>query len=76
MANPRREADKDLFKKQVGDVTKSKGNSFYGKMIEDLRHRKSTKFTREERAVDKALTSPFFNNLEKIGGTYEIKRFK
>ena len=76
MANPRREADKDLFEKQVADVTKSKGNSFYGKMIEDLRHRKSTKFTREERAVDKALTSPFFNNLEKIGGTYEIKRFK
>ena len=45
-------------------------------MIEDLRHRKSTKFTREESAVDKALTSPFFNNLEKIGGAYEIKRFK
>ena len=45
-------------------------------MIEDLRHRKSTKFTREERAVDKALTSPFFNNLGKIGGAYEIKRFK
>ena len=34
VANVRREADKDLLKKQLGDVAKLKGNSFYGKMIE------------------------------------------
>ena len=34
--NPRREADKDPLKKQLGDVIKVKGNGFYGKMIEDL----------------------------------------
>ena len=47
-----------------------------GKMIEDLSHHKSTKFTREERDVDEALRSPFFNNLQEIGVAYEIERFK
>ena len=36
VANAKREADKDPLKKQLGDVAKLKGNSFYGKMIEDL----------------------------------------
>ena len=52
-------ADKDPLKK-LGNIAKLKGNSFYGKMIEDLGCHKSTKFTREERDVDKALRSPFF----------------
>ena len=76
VANARREADKDPLKKQLGDVTKLKGNSFYGKMIEDLGRHKRTRFTREERSVDKALRSPFFDNLEKIGEAYEIKELK
>ena len=42
-------------------------------MIEDLGRHKSTKFTREKRVVDKALRSSFFDNLEEIGGAYEIK---
>ena len=75
MANARREADKDPLKKQLGDVVKLKRNSFYGKMIEDLGRHKSTEFTREEASVDKALRSPFFDNLEEIGGAYEIKEF-
>ena len=62
VANARREADKDPLKKQLGDVAKLKGNSFYGKMIEDLGRHKSTKFTLEEMVVDKALRSPFFDN--------------
>ena len=45
-------------------------------MIENLGRHKSTKFTREEWVVDKALISPFFDNLEEIGGTYEIKERK
>ena len=36
---------------------------------------KSTKFTRKERATDRALRSPLFDNLEEIGGAYEIKEF-
>ena len=70
------ETDKDPLKKQVGDVTKLKGNSFYGKMIEHLGRHKSTKFTRKETVVDKALIPPFFDNLEEIGGAYVINEFK
>ena len=39
------------LKKKPGDVTKLKGNSFYGKMLEDLGRHKRTK----EWVVDKAL---------------------
>ena len=76
VANARREADKDLLKKQLGDAAKLKGNSFYGKMIEDKGHHKSTKFTLEDWVVDKTLRSPFFYNLEEVGGAYEIKERK
>ena len=76
VANARREADKDLLKKQQGNVAKSKGNSYYGKMIEDLRRHKKEKFTREEWIADKALRSPLFDNLEEIGGGYEVKKLK
>ena len=74
--NARRETDKDPLKKYLGDVATLKGNSFYEKMIEDLGRHRSTKFTRKEMVVDKALRSPFFDQLEEIGGTYEIKEFK
>ena len=76
VVNARCQADKDPLKQQLADVAKSKGNSFYGKIIEDLGCHKSTKFTRKERVVDKALRSPFFNNLEETGGAYEIKEFE
>ena len=76
VANARREADKDPLKKQLGDVAKLKGNSFYGKMIEDLGCHKRRRFKREEMVVDKALRSPFFDNLEEIDGAYEIKELK
>ena len=36
--------------------------------MEDLGRHKSTKFMLEERNADKALQSPFFDNLEEIGG--------
>ena len=59
-------------------MAKLKGNSFYGKMIKDLGRRKSTKFTRGKRVVDKVLRSPFpfFDNLGEVGEAYEIKEFK
>ena len=76
VANARREADKDLLKKQLDDVAKQKGNSFYGKMIEDKGCHKRTRVTREERVVGKTLRSPFFDSLEEVGGAYEINEFK
>ena len=44
--------------------------------MEDKGRHKSTKFTCEERVVDKALKSPFFDDLEEIGEAYEIKERK
>ena len=52
------------------------GNSFYGKMLKDLIRHLSTKFTSNEREVDEALRSPFFDDLEEIGGAYEMKQRK
>ena len=72
----RSETDRDSLKKQPGDVAKLKGNSFYEKMIEDLGRHKSTEFPREERDVDEALRPLFFDNLEEIGGAYEIKSLR
>ena len=76
VANARRQADNDPSKKQLGDLSKLKGNSFYGKMIEDLIRHLSTTFTTDERKVDEALRSPFFADLEEIGGAYEMKKRK
>ena len=76
VANARREADKDPVKKQLGNVEKLTGNSFYGKMIEDKGRHKSAKFTCEVWVVDKAFRSPFFDNLEEVGAAYEIKERK
>ena len=36
VSKARRDGDKDLSSKQLLDTHKLKGNSFYGKMIEDL----------------------------------------
>ena len=76
VSNARRQAGNDPSKKQLGDFSKLKGNSFYGKMIEDLIRHLSTIFTSNERKVDEALRSPFFADLEEIGGAYEMKKCK
>ena len=76
LVSARRKADKYSLKKQLGDVAKLKRNSFYGKMIEDLGRHKSMKFTLKGTVVSKTLRSPFFDNLEEVGGAYEIKELK
>ena len=45
-------------------------------MIGDLGHHKSTKFTRDERVIDKALRFVVFNDLEDISWVDKIKEFK
>ena len=42
VSSARRAADQDKNKKQLGDTAKLKGNSFYGKMIENLEKHIST----------------------------------
>ena len=77
VSSARREADNDKNKKQLGDTAKLKGNSFYGKMIENLEKHISTKFTTDEKLIDKIFRSPFFDNLEEINkGVFEVRQRK
>ena len=77
VSSARREADNDKNKKQLGDTAKLKGNSFYGKMIENLEKHISTKFTTDEKLIDKIFRSPFFENLEEINaGVFEVRQRK
>ena len=43
VTSAKRKKDKDPPKKQLGDAAKLKGNTFYGRMIEDLGRHKSSK---------------------------------
>ena len=73
----RRAADQDKNKKQLGDTAKLKGNSFYGKMIENLEKHISTKFTKDEKLIDKIFRSPYFDDLEEISeGVFEVRQRK
>ena len=77
VSSARRAADQDKNKKQLGDTAKLKGNSFYGKMIENLEKHISTKFTKDEKLIDKIFRSPFFDNLEEINkGVFEVRQRK
>ena len=62
--------------KQFGDTHKLKGNSFYGKMIEDLMKHIRTTFTTNENLVDQSFKSPYFVDLEEINGAFKIKERK
>ena len=73
----RRAADNDKNKKQLGDTAKLKGNSFYGKMIENLEKHMNTKFTKDEELIDKIFRSPYFDDLEEISeGVFEVRQRK
>ena len=76
VGNARRDGDSDPALKQLGDTYKLKGNSFYRKMIDNLMKHQRTMFTTNEDLVDKAFRSPFFEELEKINGAFEIKKRK
>ena len=77
VSSARRAADNDKNKRQLGDTAKLKGNSFYGKMIENLEKHMTTKFTRDEKLIDKIFRSPFFEDLEEIiKGVFEVRQRK
>ena len=77
VSSARRDADNDKNKKQLGDTAKLKGNSFYGKMIENLEKHMTTKFTTDEKLIDKIYRSPFFEDLEEINeGVFEVRQRK
>ena len=77
VSSARRVADNDKNKKQLGDTSKLKGNSFYGKTIENLEKHMTTKFTKDEKLIDKIFRSPFFEDLEEISnGVFEVSQRK
>ena len=77
VSSARRDADNDKNKKQLGDTAKLKGNSFYGKMIENLEKHISTKFTTDQKLIDEIFRSPFFEDLEEINeGVFEVRQRK
>ena len=77
VSGARRAADQDKNKKQLGDTAKLKGNSFYGKMIENLEKHMNTKFTKDEKLIDKIFRSPYFDDLEEISeGAFEVRQRK
>ena len=77
VSSARRAADNDKNKKQLGDTAKLKGNSFYGKMIENLEKHMNTKFTTDEKLIDKIFRSPYFDDLEEISnGSFEVSQRK
>ena len=76
-SSARRAADNDKNKKQLGDTAKLKGNSFYGKMIENLEKHMNTKFTKDEKLIDEIFRSPFFEDLQEINeGVFEVRQRK
>ena len=76
VSNARRDGDSNPALKQLEDTFKLKGNSFYGKMIEDLEKHTKTNYTNDEKDVDKAFRSQFLEDLEIINETYEVKERK
>ena len=77
VSSARRAADQDKNKRQLGDTAKLKGNSFYGKMIENLEKHMNTKFTTNEKLIDNIFRSPFFEDVEEINeGVFEVRQRK
>ena len=77
VSGARRATDQDKNKRQLGDTAKLKGNSFYGKMIENLEKHMNTKFTTDENLIDKIFRSPYFDDLEEISeGAFEVSQRK
>ena len=72
VTDARRTGDVDKSKALLADIFKLLGNSSYGKMIEAVEKHKCTVYTKDEKLVDRTLRSAFFEDLDEIGGAYEL----
>ena len=70
------DGNNDPALKQHEDTYKLKGNSFYGKMVEDLAKRQRTMFMTNDDLVGKAFRFPFFEDLKEINGAFKRKECK
>ena len=60
----------------LADIFKLLGNSSYGKMIESLERQTHVIYTKDEKLVDRALRSAYFEDLDEIGKTSELESRK
>jgi len=66
----------DKSKALLAEVFKLLGNSAYGKMIEALERQTTVIYTKDEKVVDRALRSAYFEDREEIGEAYELESRK
>ena len=76
VTDARRTGDVDKSKALLADIFKLLGNSSYGKMIEAVERHTCTIYTKDEKLVDRTLRSAFFEDLDEIGGAYELESRK
>jgi hypothetical protein len=69
----RRMGDESKAQALLAEVFKLLGNAAYGKFIEALERHTSTRYTKDEKIVDCALRSAYFEDLTEIGSAYEIE---
>jgi len=72
----RQTGDVDKSKALLADIFKLLGNSSYGKMIESLERQTHVIYTKDEKLVDRALRSAYFEDLDEIGKTSELESRK
>jgi len=72
----RRTGDADSSKALLAEVFKLLGNSAYGKLIEALERQTNVIYTKDEKVVDRALRSAYYEDLEEIGDAYELESRK
>ena len=68
--------DVDKEKAILAEVFKLLGNSAYGKLIEAVERHTNTAYTKDEKVVDRALRSAWFEDLNEIGDAYELESRK
>ena len=69
----RRTGDVNKSKALLADIFKVLGNSSYGKLIEALERQTSVVYTKDEKVVDRALRSAYFEDLDELGQAYELE---
>ena len=72
----RRTGDADRSKALLAEAFKLLGNSAYGKLIEALERQTNVIYTKDEKVVDRALRSAYFEDLDEIGQAYELESRK
>ena len=77
VTDERRESDKDPNKKVLGNQAKLRGNSFYGKMIENKENHKNISYSFDTDEIYKKIRSKHFRGMTYIGeNVFEIEMAK